>query len=650
MASPAILTVSNLAKSYGAEEIFANVWFQILDKEHVALVGVNGAGKSTVLRIIAGIEEPSGGEVVRAGGLRVTYLPQEARFESDRTVREEAQLGFADALTAAGHMREIEQQLADASGDELDALLEEYERLQGHFEVAGGYDIEHRTEEILSGLGFDEEQFEEVVSNLSGGQKTRVALAKALLADPDLLLLDEPTNHLDLEMLEWLESFLRSWSGACLTVSHDRYFLDRVTTRTLDLAFGGLEDYPAPYGRFLQLRTERMSRRLKEYEEQQAFIARTEEFIRKYKAGQRAREAKGRQTRLDRLERIARPQEAQELNIRIQPTLRSGRNVLTTTKLKAGYEAPEGKRVLVTTPELLIERGDRIGLVGPNGSGKTTLLKTLVGDLPALGGRHDLGMNVRVGYYAQSHEQLPMGGTPLSVILNAQPLGEEAARTFLGRFLFTDDDVFKPVAGLSGGERSRLALAVLLLQNANFLVLDEPTNHLDIAARESLEEMLSGFQGSILFVSHDRYFIDKIATRIWAVEDGGIGQYLGNYSEYQRALGRRGEAPTGKAAAAQQAPMEKPNGTAPDLALAPQRSGAQSASRVAKSLSGVEREIAKLEGKLNELSDALAVASIDADVDALARLGTEYAKVQDELDGAYERWEDLSQLAQAVAP
>jgi ATP-binding cassette subfamily F protein 3 len=651
MPAPAILTVTDLAKSYGAEQIFSGVSFQVADKEHVALVGANGAGKSTVLKIVAGLEEPSGGEIARAGGLRVTYLPQEARFESLRTVREEAQLGFADALQAAAHMREIEQRLSDASEEELEALLEEYERLQGHFEVAGGYDIEHRTEEILSGLGFEEEQFDEVVSNLSGGQKTRVALAKALLADPDLLLLDEPTNHLDLAMLEWLEGFLRSWSGACLIVSHDRYFLDRVTTRTLEVAFGALEDYPAPYGRYLTLRKERMVRRLKEYEEQQAFIARTEEFIRKYKAGQRAREAKGRQTRLDRLERIERPQEHQELSIRIQSTLRSGRTVLSTTKLRAGFQTPDGPRVLVTTPELVIERGDRVGLVGPNGTGKTTLLKTLVGDLPALGGRYDLGTNVKVGYYAQAHEQLPAGGTPLSVILGAQPLGEEAARTYLGRFLFSEDDVFKPVSGLSGGERSRLALAVLLLRNANFLILDEPTNHLDISSRESLEELLADFQGSILFVSHDRYFIDRIANRIWAVEDGTITQYLGNYSDYQRALGRRTEATAAKdgAAKAPPTPVQTVASTgAPSVAPAQPRHGAQSPSRAQKSLQQTEREIAKLEGKLNELSDALAIASIDADVDALTRLGTEYERVQTELDRAYERWEELSQLVETA--
>lgn len=629
-----LLTVSDLAKSYGAEQIFAGISFQLIDKEHVALVGINGAGKSTVLKIIAGIEEQTAGEVAPISGLRITYLPQEARFDSTRSIREEAQDAFADAIKAGEHMREIEQQLGTADADQFDQLMAEYERLQAHFEVGGGYDIEHRTEEILVGLGFAESMFDTPVNQLSGGQKTRVALAKALLADPDLLLLDEPTNHLDLVMLEWLEGFLRTWGGACLIVSHDRYFLDRVTTRTMDLSFGRLEDYDAQYSKYLILREERRSRRMKDYEEQQAFIRHTEDFIRKYKAGQRAREAKGRQTRLDRIERIERPQDHAELAIRIQSTIRSGTNVLTSRPLTIGYKSDGQETVLCKTKDLLIERGDKVGLVGPNGSGKTTLLKTLVREIPSLKGTFETGVNVKVGYYAQGHEQLPLNGSPLSVILGAQPMGEESARNYLGRFLFTDDDVFKPVGGLSGGERSRLALSVLLLQNANFLILDEPTNHLDIAARETLEELLGAFDGTVLFVSHDRFFTDRIATKIWAVEEGQVNQYLGNYTDYQRALGRRGEPvkPT-------PAPVEKVVEIAPVAAAPARRSGD---GRTQKSITQTEREIAKLEGKLNELSDALAIASIEVDTGALQRLGVEYEKVQADLDAAYERWEELS--------
>jgi ATP-binding cassette, subfamily F, member 3 len=654
MAATTILTVSNLAKTFITEEIFSNVTFQIAEREHVALVGVNGAGKSTVLRIIAGIEHSNAGEIVKLAGLRITYLPQEAQFTSQNTLREEARSAFAHVIEIGERMRQIEHEMADA-GDGLDDLLIEYDELQTKFDSAHGYDVEHRTDEVLFGLGFTEDLFDQPVDRLSGGQKTRVALAKALLADPDLLLLDEPTNHLDLEMLEWLETFLRTWNGACLIVSHDRYFLDRVTTRTLDLSFGRLEDYPAPYAKYLPMREERMSRRLKEYEEQQEYIARQEEFIRKYGNGQRYREARGRQKKLDRLERIQRPQEHDRLHFRIGGGVRSGRTVLSTTRMDIGYIDPDGPARLIRTPELEIERGDRIGLLGPNGSGKTTLLKTLMGTLPALKGEYQLGTNVKPGYYAQSHEQLrgKGNGTPLSAILDTGPMNEEYARTYLGRFLFSGDDVYKHINALSGGERSRLALAVLLLEQANFLILDEPTNHLDIHARETLETMLNEFEGTILFVSHDRYFMDRIATKLWIVENQTITTELGNYTDYQRALGRR------EAVAAEPEPVPEPEPEPVLTATAEQASDVvvtakgkprrQTDSAMQKELGQVERTISKLEARLNEISDALAVASIDEDVDAIGRLGEEYERTQTELDEAYARWESVSSAAGAVA-
>ncbi len=665
MAATTILSVFGLTKSFITEEIFADVTFQLAEREHVALVGVNGAGKSTVLRIIAGIEHANGGDVSRVGGLRVTYLPQEATFSSDNSVRDETRSAFAHVLEIASRMREIEAAMGNAC-DDLDDLLIEYDQLQTRFDAGHGYDVEHRTDEVLFGLGFTEDQFDEPVNRLSGGQKTRVALAKALLADPDLLLLDEPTNHLDLEMLEWLESFLRNWNGACLIVSHDRYFLDRVTTRTLDLSFGRLEDYPAPYARHLPMREERMIRRQKEYDEQQEFIARQEDFIRKYGAGQRYREARGRQKKLDRLERVPRPQEHDRLHLRLGGTVRSGRVVLSTTELRVGYVDAEGPEQLIYTPELEIERGDRIGLLGPNGSGKTTLLKTLVGSLPELEGDHQLGTNVKPGYYAQSHEQLrgKGNGTPLSAILDTGPMNEEYARTYLGRFLFTGDDVYKQISSLSGGERSRLALAVLLLEQANFLILDEPTNHLDIHARETLEQMLSSFDGTILFVSHDRYFMDRIATKLWIVDDGTMTTAVGNYSDYQAMLGRRAdaaaaEAPpkgrsapdpipadTGSAPAPEHA-GDSIEGTGPISLTAKGKPRRQGDGEIQKALGQVERDISRFEGRLNDLSDALAVASIDKDVEAVARLGEEYERTQHELDEAYARWEGVTRSVEA---
>jgi ATP-binding cassette, subfamily F, member 3 len=642
MAPTTILSVQDLTKFYGSEQIFSKVSFQLAEREHVALVGVNGAGKSTILRIVADIESADQGRIISANGTRITYLPQEAKFASNRTVLEEARHAFEPVLIDAERMRSIEDRLSSAIDAEMDALLEEYDRLLHRFEIHGGYDIEHRSEEVLSGLGFSDDQFDEPVRRLSGGQKTRVALAKALLADPDLLLLDEPTNHLDLVMLEWLETFLRGWGGACLVVSHDRYFLDRVTTRTLEVAFGSLEDYPAPYTGYLKLRQERRARKMKEFEEQQEYIARTEEFIRRYKAGQRSREARGRQTRLERLERIERPQDQQDLNIRIGSTVRSGNSVLKTTPLEIGYR-PTGDHQnapvrLLSTKDLLIERGDRVGLIGPNGGGKTTLLRSLTGEIPLLKGRFELGTNVKVGYYAQAHEQLPADGTPLSIVLSSQPMGEESARNYLGRFLFSGDDVFKPIAGLSGGERSRLALAMLLLQQANFLILDEPTNHLDISARESLEEMLRAFDGTILFVSHDRYFVDRIATRIWAIENDRLINSLGNYTDYQRSKGQIAEATKAEAPPRPAEPVASPPA---EETRHPDRRG-KSDSRLQKSVGQIEREIGRLEGRLNELSDALAIAGVDQDFERMATLSEELDDVQNELDAAYERWEDVS--------
>ncbi|MCC6935224.1 MAG: ABC-F family ATP-binding cassette domain-containing protein [Thermomicrobiales bacterium] len=660
MAASTILTVQDIGKTFGTEQIFSGITFQINEREHVALVGTNGAGKSTLLKIIAGIDEASAGELTFQSGLRVAYQAQEATFTADRTLFEETLDAFAHVRASADRMAEIEREMSSAEGAELERLFDEYSRRSTEFETHGGYEMEHRTAAVLHGLGFPEDMFDDPVRQLSGGQKTRVALAKALLSDPDLLMLDEPTNHLDLQAIEWLEEFLRTWNRAFVVVSHDRYFLDRVTTRTLDLAFGRLEDYPGGYNRYLKLREERMARRLKEYEEQQEFIARTEEFIRKYKAGQRSKEARGRETRLARLERLERPQEHEKLTLRMRAELRPGRTVMTVKPITVGYlprpemGETEPDVMVQTTRELQIERGDRVALLGPNGSGKTTTLRTLVGELPPLAGRIELGTNVRVAYYAQGHEGLDPTRTVLETLLYDKPLGEEAARTLLGRFLFTGDDVFKPVSALSGGERSRLALCRLTLERANFLILDEPTNHLDIGAREALEEVLDGYDGTMLFVSHDRYFIDRIANRIWNIEDGDIATYLGNYSDMLRH--REARATTTSNVAPPAAPVretqrEEQVAEPPPPSTSPLRASRQNerALRDAqKRLKATEREVGRLEERLNEASDALTRASIDQDVDAVARLGAEYEKLQADLERAYAEWSDATAALDAL--
>lgn len=632
-----ILTASRLTQRFATELIFSDVSFQINEREHIALVGTNGAGKSTLLKILSGAQEASEGSIVTQTGLRMAYQAQEATFTIQRSLYEEALEAFAAVREIGLRMAALEQQMAGVGEDELQELFEEYGRLSSEFEAHHGYEMEHRTAQVLSGLGFPEDMFGQPVQRLSGGQKTRVALAKALLSDPDLLMLDEPTNHLDLQSIEWLEGFLRTWNRAFIVVSHDRYFLDKVTSRTLDIAFGRLEDYPGSYTRYLKLREERFTRRVKEYDEQQAFIARTEEFVRKYKAGQRSREAKGRETRLARMDRIDRPQEHNNLNLGIRAMKRSGRIALSVKKLEIGYPERNGEERAVLVrheEELTMENGDRVALLGPNGSGKTTALRSFVGEMPLLKGQVNFGVNVKVAYYEQGHEGLDPNRSVLDTLLHDQSMGEEAARTLLGRFLFSDDDVFKLVSSLSGGERSRLALARLTLERANFMVLDEPTNHLDIQAREALEEALDGYDGTILFVSHDRYFIDRIANRIWTIEDGAIETYLGNYTDMLRERERH---QPGTAVPPQKPePADDPNPRQIERRDARQMERALKDAQ--KRLSATERRISKLEERLNDLSDQLSRATIDQDVEKVTQIGQEYETVQEELDVVYHEW------------
>ncbi|HEX2326195.1 MAG TPA: ABC-F family ATP-binding cassette domain-containing protein, partial [Chloroflexota bacterium] len=498
-----IATGVELAKGFGAEQIFAAVSFEVQSRDRIALVGANGSGKTTLLRIVAGLDRPDRGALTLAGGARVGYLPQEVSFPAGQTLNEYMLGAYQRLLSAEAELREVEAALG-AGGPE--ALLERHARLLEEVEFLGGYSYHSRMREVLAGLGIGEERLEQDLETFSGGQRTRVALARLLLSERELLLLDEPTNHLDLEATEWLEEYLAQASPAVIVVSHDRYFLDRVAARTWELEDGRLEAYTGNYTRFAEQKVERLARQQKEYEAQQEHIERTEAFVRRYKAGQRSRQARGRQKHLDRLERISRPREQASVRLQIQSTLRSGDTVLATEGLAvaAGLPAPPQQRVtpgqpvvwaaprgrvvppeaiLFRAPDVEVQRGERIAIVGPNGSGKTTFLRVITGETEPAAGRLYVGYGVQLAYYAQAHEQLTPGRTVLQEIQATQPLGDEAARIYLGRFLFSNDDAFKTVRSLSGGERSRLALAKMALGNANLLVLDEPTNHLDIYSR-----------------------------------------------------------------------------------------------------------------------------------------------------------------------
>lgn len=641
-----VLSVSHLGKSFGAQRIFADVSFNIDEHDRIGLVGPNGAGKSTLLNILAGYEEAEEGSVALARTARIGYLTQDVRFQPEHTLRQEMLAVFDQVRLWERTLGELAQQLAAPGVDQQEHadLLTRYAELQQQFEHAGGYTYEHKVAQVLDGLGFTREQQEAPVMHLSGGQRTRAALGKLLLQEPDLLLMDEPTNHLDLQALEWLETYLGDWKGAMVVVAHDRYFLDRVVSRTIELAFERIEEYPGNYTTYLRLREERMERRLREYEAQQAYIAHTEEFIRRYKAGQRSREARGRQKLLDRIERVERPQNFAEMHFEFSPVVDSGQVVLSTQKLAVGYDArrPGDQAMsLVQVADLELVRGDRVGLLGPNGAGKTTLLRTIIGELAPLSGSVSCGHNVRPGYYSQTHAGLDGTRTVVDEIRQVCALSEDGARSFLGRFLFSGDDVFKPISALSGGERSRVALARLTLLGSNFLLLDEPTNHLDLQSRQFLEEVLSEFEGTLLFVSHDRYFIDSLATKVWVIEDGVLVPYLGNYTEYRTR--RRPlvlDIPTRPKAGGRE-----PEKSVRVSSVAVTRASNKKGKARVRSVEDVEREIEKAEAEVKKIEEALAEVALKADVQGLRRLSAEHEQARARVETLLAEWEELASAA-----
>ncbi len=630
-----ILTATGLSKHFGAQDIFSNVNISAGHGDRIGLVGANGSGKTTLLRILVGLEIPSGGQVYRSKDLRIGYLAQEATLtDNTRSLWDLALSAFDDLRRQAQTLRDMEQAMGSATDpEEQDRLLARYGQLQDAFDLAGGYGYEYRIRQILSGLGFQETDYYRPLAQLSGGQQTRAQLAHLLLSRPDLLLLDEPTNHLDMAAVEWLEEYLLGWDGAMVIVSHDRYFLDKVSTRIWDMVQGGITSYRGNYSGYVLQSAANWERQRREYERQQEFVTKEEDFIRRNIAGQRTKEAQGRRKRLERMALKDRPTVERQINLDLSADLRSGDLVLATHNLVVGFDPADP---LFRCPDLEIRRRERVALLGPNGAGKTTFLRTILKEVKPLTGNVRIGSAVELGYFAQAHAGLDLSCSVLDELLAVKNLPLAEMRNYLARFLFTGDDIFKPIANLSGGERARVALAKLSLVGSNFLVLDEPTNHLDIPSQEILQDVLADFSGTILLVSHDRYFIQSLATQVWALEKNQIFVSKGGYTAYlkDREARRAEQAPgigSSPKSSTQARQGDSGNGGA-------KRKGEY---RRQQALMEVEAQIHAAEQQLAHLAEELEQASRAQAVERVIELGEDYRYVEGRLEELLEQWASL---------
>lgn len=674
----AILTTSKLGQSLGAFDVFSNISVSIPNDGKVGLVGPNGIGKTTLLLLLAGRSKPSAGTVHRARGKQLGYLPQEAAQAfagQEHTVLAEMLTIFSDLRQEEEQLRQLEADISAGSPD--DDLLERYGNALEQFELAGGYDYELRIEQVLQGLGFGSEDRSLKLSHLSGGQKTRLLLARLLLEKPDLLILDEPTNHLDVEAIEWLENTLRVWEGALLLVSHDRYFLDKVVNTVWEMSRDRMEVYRGNYSAYLQQRQERWSQRHQAFEAQKERLEKELDYIRRNIAGQRTQMAKGKLSRISReldaiqrggsevtrgkswsevsdqlggtsrhsmsvaeaadaIRRLRRPDGRQPtFDIRLKAGQRSGNIVLRAAELKIGY--PD--KVLFTADDIELHRRECAALIGPNGTGKTTFLRTILGEISSLGGEIRLGASLKIGYFAQAHERLNQENRVIDELIHHHNMLISEARSYLARYLFQEDDVFKPIRMLSGGERGRLALAILALEGANFLLLDEPTNHLDIPAQEMLQEVLETFDGTILLVTHDRYLVDRLATQIWLLDRGRLNVFKGNYQEY--LVQRDHQLQLAKEAAIKERVRNQPEQRQTQFNKYAMRKHSEEIAQIESEISVLEASLAKISQQLQEASEAQAF-------DNIRSLSIEYATLESRLEELLTDWEILA-LEQPLA-
>lgn len=626
-----------LGKSFGVRQVFSNVSFEIKEGDRVALVGPNGAGKSTLLKCILGIEELDEGQVVMSPVASIGYLQQDVNL-GDASLAEEIETAWEDVHALENKLQELTTYLETHEASESD--LQRLDYLQNRLEWLGGYDYEQKTKRIVYGLGFTDEDLYKPANAFSGGQKTRINLAKALVRSPDFLFLDEPTNHLDMEMLEWLEGYLSSYRGGILIVSHDRYFMDRIVTGVVELDHHKATTYRGNYSRYVLQRDERLKADSIAYEKQQEYIKKTEEYIDKYRAGIKSKMARGRQSQLNRLERLEAPIISHSLDFKFPPAAMSADKVLVLDHVSIGYDT---NKPIIDDISLVVRRGESVALIGPNGVGKSTMVKSIVGELVPLNGHIDIGNRVQVGYFSQEHEELHDQWQVVDEIINNYNFTEEKARNVLGSFLFKGDDVFKLVGDLSGGERARLALLKLFLQGDNFLILDEPTNHLDVPTREIVERALQQFGGTCFIISHDRYFLDQVSTRTLVLEDKGVTEYLGNYSYYKEKLKEQNDIAT-LTEPIEAISKDKSNIHTKDASSRDEAKPKTNTYIIEKQLVEIEEEIARLEATLKMYEVQLANPVVQQDLDEMANISKQLSDTDNSLQALYEKWEQYSEL------
>ena len=630
-----ILQANKIERSFAGEVLFDNISLQVDERDRIALVGKNGAGKSTLLKILVGEEEPTSGEINKKRDLSLSYLAQDSRFESSNTIYDEMLLVFDDLRKTEKTLRQMELEMGEKTGADLEKLMQDYDRLSEEFRQADGFTYEADIHAILNGFKFDESMWQMKIEELSGGQNTRLALAKMLLEKPNLLVLDEPTNHLDIETIAWLENYLVNYSGALLIVSHDRYFLDKVATITLDLTKHSLDRYVGNYSSFVEQKEQKLLTEAKNYEKQQKEIAALEDFVnRNLVRASTTKRAQSRRKQLEKMERLDKPEAGtKSAHMTFHSDKTSGNVVLTVEEAAVGYD----DQILSEPINLDIRKMNAVAIVGPNGIGKSTLIKSIVGQIPFIKGEARFGANVEVGYYDQTQSKLTPHNSVLDELWNDFKLTPEVEiRNRLGAFLFSGDDVKKTVGMLSGGERARLLLAKLSMENNNFLILDEPTNHLDIDSKEVLENALIDFDGTLLFVSHDRYFINRVATQVLELSEEGSTLYLGDYDYY---LEKKAELEALAAAQAEAVPVSSNEEvTSNDYHL--QKQNQKEIRKITRRIEQLEAEMEELDQKIQDITETMHSTNDAAD---LVQLQSELDQLTAQQEAVMEEWTELSE-------